>query len=462
MGALINWISQNQLSSSYLDIKLFLPYLHLDTWGDKDTDIISNLHYLMEDQEQKERILNADLSFPILVTNDHRVIDGVHRICKAVYKGEQNILVSFVDRLILEQFRMSSNLLPVSTNTHLPIADIYLSIALERLPEDEQKRRQIIETYFSDHLPSATREENRWVLSLERPQEQYGCYLHDQTLRQGLEWWHKGTQIHDIPFERRILKGGILAIEDQWIPYSWSLYLQNHPAALEEVVLIHLDDHQDMMVPRIGCRFDGGQYDLITGNSFSISDPTSVQNAILSGAIGKGSILTSLIWSVKKIHVRHLAYRPHPCSHYHIERVSLQDDLLSGQKNRTGLRLVPTSKTELQSSSNYTVSPDIDECLEDIPDNVPILFHIDMDYFNNRYDGCSDWRDNKRIHELSLDRQLRQVEAFFKALTVRNLGTRIVDTSIGISAGFYPGEYWSVTLPKVIDECRKAGINFGE
>ncbi|CAE6901299.1 chromosome partitioning protein ParB [Vibrio alginolyticus] len=38
-------------------------------------------------------INNADLSYPVILTSDYRVFDGMHRIAKKIMMGEQTILV---------------------------------------------------------------------------------------------------------------------------------------------------------------------------------------------------------------------------------------------------------------------------------------------------------------------------------------------------------------------------------
>ena len=266
-------------------------------------------------------------------------------------------------------------------------------------------------------------------------------------------------QISDIPFQKKLFSNGVLAIEDQWMPYSWSLFFQKNNKIPTEIILLHIDDHQDMMTPRIGKRLDGKLYDYITGDSLSLDDPSSVEAAIISGAIGKGSILMPLIWSIEKIHVRHLSFRPHAHPYYHIQRVTRPDDLLSKIANRISAYLEPTCLKTLQSWSNYVVTPDIDEWLNDLPKDVPIFLHVDMDYFNDRFDGNSSWlKENKRIHEANLETQLQQIEQVFTSLKAKKIVEQIVNTSIGISPGFYPAEFWSITVPEVIKEAKKVGI----
>ena len=459
IDSILTWVNNNKDKWTQLETREFLPYIHFDTWSKLSEEPTPNFKRFIGDNNKKKMVPQSDLNYPIILTNDNRVIDGIHRLSKAIYEGYETIKSIFIDRSVLDTFKTNVNKRFPQTSLHLPIPDRYLKVPKSFLPFDKSERRNILESYFLEHLPSALEEKEGWLIRLERPQEQYGCYALDSSMATGLKWWKPGTQISDIPFQKKLFEHGLLAIEDQWIPYSWSRFFQMQGEIPAEIILLHLDDHQDMMSPRIGKRLDGKLFDYITGDSFSLNNPLSVEAAILSGAIGKGSILTPLIWSVEKIHVRHLCFRPHSHPYYHIHKIMRHDGLLSKSDNRISAHLEPTQQETLQASSNYFVTPDTQEWLTDLPIDVPILLHIDMDYFNDRFDGNSSWKEeNKRVHEISLEAQLQQIEQVFANLKERGIAERIVDTSIGISPGFYPAEFWSTTVPKVIKECNKIGI----
>lgn len=42
--------------------------------------------------EHARLIEEADLSYPIIVDHEHRVMDGMHRVCKALNQGAETIL----------------------------------------------------------------------------------------------------------------------------------------------------------------------------------------------------------------------------------------------------------------------------------------------------------------------------------------------------------------------------------
>lgn len=335
-----------------------------------------------------------------------------------------------------------------------PLADQYLKIPLDRLPPNKEERQEILESYFPEHLPTATEEGENWTICLERPSSPYESYLYDETLREGLNWWKEGTRVRDIPFEYQLFEKGILAIEDQWIPLSWANYFKNLGSLPKEVILLHIDDHQDLMSPRLGLSTQGSFIDLITELPLSFMDPESVRSAILSGSIGKGSILTPLLFSVDKVHLRHLSLRETSDKDFILQKKLIKNDLLGGDIPRIAVELVETSSKEIDQKSTYKVTNDPQRWIQDLPldPKIPILLHIDVDFFNNRFDGCSDWKMGQgRSHDLPLDDQKEYLQQIVKSLKSAQMIPLISDISIGISAGFYPGEYWGLMVPLLLE-----------
>jgi hypothetical protein len=200
--------------------------------------------------------------------------------------------------------------------------------------------------------------------------------------------------------------------------------------------------------------------DYITGNHIDFLDPDSISGAVRSGAIGKGSILTPLIWSIPKTHVRHLSFRSHPNTTYKIDKVTYSDGILFESDNRIGLHFTDTSWESLPNQSNYVVTADVDTWLQQLPDEVPILLHFDLDYFNNRFDGNSHWqKPGSRCYDPRFTRQKQHLRSVIQGIKKRGLSERIIDTSIGISPGFYPAEFWKPMVEAINKEMRGLGIN---
>jgi hypothetical protein len=461
--AIMEWASKQPIESRVeVPTKSLADFLIWDTWSEPGQPTQSNLRQFVDDVSHNDRILRADLSHPIVLTNDNVIIDGVHRLVKATYDGLEMVKCLFIDRSTLVKFRTSeaeegADKKSTSIITDLPIPDRLLRVAKSSLPEGERERRDLLEEYFSEQLPTAIDKGDHWDICLERPSTPYGCYILDPRIREGLEWWKPGTRIRDIPAERRVLSKGMFALEDQWTPLSWSIWFQKNGHMPRELVLLHVDDHQDMMSPRIGERLDQQHIDLISGDHFSLLKPETVEAAILSGAVGKGSILTPLIWEVDKLHLRHLTLRPTPYV-YAIKRALQQDMVLGHPLQRISAQCERTERESLLSSSNYVPTSKVDDWLGHLPDGVPILLHVDMDFFNNRFDGSSSWQDAGRCHDISLAEQQAILREIFAGLKARGLEKRIVDVSICLSPSFFPAEFWQPMYDLILEECRKLDI----
>jgi hypothetical protein len=65
-----------------------------------------------------------------------------------------------------------------------------------------------------------------------------------------------------------------------------------------------------------------------------------------------------------------------------------------------------------------------------------------MDYFNNRYDGDSNWAERTHVLNPPLDDQFRRIDELAEALSRAGVASQIADIVIAYSPGFYPAEYW--------------------
>jgi len=82
-------------------------------WGNP----IKNIYYSPQDvlnnpikyKEDYERIMNAKLTYPIIITKNNIVIDGVHRIVKASYLNKKQIKAYVFDNTLLNKFLLDKN-----------------------------------------------------------------------------------------------------------------------------------------------------------------------------------------------------------------------------------------------------------------------------------------------------------------------------------------------------------------
>jgi len=73
------WRYAEGLTPKTVDIKPFLA----ENWA------LSPFHY----EEERERVEKADLSYPIILSCDGRIMDGYHRLARAFLLGHTSLLV---------------------------------------------------------------------------------------------------------------------------------------------------------------------------------------------------------------------------------------------------------------------------------------------------------------------------------------------------------------------------------
>lgn len=313
-----------------------------------------------------------------------------------------------------------------------------MQIPLDKLPLDLIERHAKLREYFGDKDARALIETDAWKLELywSADPERYV----DPRLDEGLFWWGEGVSYNTM-FSAQRRHGKLLrCLYDSWTLSSWSRWLADGGGKRGPPVILHVDDHRDFGSPRLEMT-DSGWRDLISGQPFVLSDPKSVEAAILSGAVGMGSFVTPFLHGIPGCEIRHLCQPPKTTS-------SLAQVLQMGTACDTLLRPTGHRPTvELQASpgntigSSYLVSCDLDVWLGGIEDR-PMLLHVDMDYFNNRYDGDSDWLSNEVRLDPPLDVILEKIDALSTALKNRDLIERIEDIVIAYSPGFFPAEFW--------------------
>ena len=95
-----------------LSLDTFVPQLNEIVWGDERKEsgkgwspmtVVEKIG-MKKYQENAERIKEADLSYPIIVTEKHVIIDGYHRLAKAYLEGKKDIKVNVIDDALLRKF----------------------------------------------------------------------------------------------------------------------------------------------------------------------------------------------------------------------------------------------------------------------------------------------------------------------------------------------------------------------
>jgi hypothetical protein len=314
-----------------------------------------------------------------------------------------------------------------------------LRVPLERLPSSPAERHAALRDYFCDKDAEAQADGSAWNLTLTWPNDDERHV--DPRLDEGLAWWGQGITRRTMVRARRRSGRVLSALYDTWTLHSWSEWLTTRRGESEDIVVLHVDDHRDLGAPRLFIEA-GGWQDAIANAPWTLNDPGAVEAAIQSGALGMGSFLTPFLHRFPDAEVRHLCQPPKATAtrDFRIARTTVADDLLDPGRLRPAIDLKPVAGAT--GLGCYRLTPDVSAWL-DMVGSGPVLLHIDMDYFNNRFDGDSDWRKRSEPFDPPLDHVLGKIDEMAEALRRTGVGARLEDVVIAYSPGFFPAEFWS-------------------
>lgn len=317
----------------------------------------------------------------------------------------------------------------------------------DRLPSSPAERHARLRDYFCDKDALAEKTPLGWALSLAWSDD---VARHvDPQLDAGLQWWGSGVPRAGMASSMRRSGRILSALYDTWTLHSWSEWLCGQDAAsADSVVILHVDDHRDLGSPRL-FRGTDGLWDPLGQAPFRLDDPVTVRSAIESGAVGMGSFMTPFLHAHPSAEVRHLC-QPPKADRTADHRVKLSDErdtLLDRSAMRPAIRLVEHAGAI--GSGCYRLTPDLTDWLAELGPG-PILLHIDMDYFNNRYDGDSDWSARPQALDPPLAAIMARIDELVRALAQAGLGPRIEDIVIAYSPGFFPAEFWRPAAERLI------------
>lgn len=312
-----------------------------------------------------------------------------------------------------------------------------LRVASDLLPDDAHARHGRLRTYFCDIDAQALPIEGGWQLDLAWPSDPERHV--DIRIRDALSAW--GGLALDSMATARYRSGRVLTcLYDTWSLLTWCEWAARAKTLpTDPITILHLDDHRDLMSPRLAIEGDE-IVDMITDDPFDVLDPASVLSACNSGAVGMGSFLTPFLLAFPNSDVRHLCQPPkiQGTQDWSFSAAVERDDLLRPGVARPSIALEAAHGT---GPGRYRTTNDLEAWLADIDDG-PILLHVDMDYFNNRYDGDGDWMDRIRVLDPPLGTVLQRIDEVCAAMRDRGLIERIEDAAVAFSPGFFPAEMW--------------------
>ncbi len=313
-----------------------------------------------------------------------------------------------------------------------------LRVARHLLSDNDAQRHGQLRDYFCDKDAKATPEDGAWRLELDWPG---GRERHvDPRIEAHLPALGVGD-LSQMALFRRSSGRMMTTLYDTWTLLAWSEWAKRSGARPgDRITILHLDDHRDLAAPRLATTAVGYE-DLITGAAFDVLDPSSVKAACESGAVGMGSFLTPFLLRFPECDVRQLGQAPKitATTDSVFRAATVEDDLLRPGVGRPAIALEPTSGGP--GPGRYRATDHLGHWLSDIEDG-PVLLHVDMDYFNNRYDGDGDWLDRRARHDPPIEMVLRRVDEVTAAIREAGLLHRIGAGAVAFSPGFFPAEMW--------------------
>lgn len=82
------WKAVEGMPVHHMPVELFVGQLQGTCWTQGDEHVTPN--WVLR---HTRRIIGADLGFPIIIDSEGIILDGIHRLCKAVIEGRATIAV---------------------------------------------------------------------------------------------------------------------------------------------------------------------------------------------------------------------------------------------------------------------------------------------------------------------------------------------------------------------------------
>ncbi len=270
-----------------------------------------------------------------------------------------------------------------------------------------------------------------------------GCDHHevDKQLSAVLERFDNGCAARAPLFYATTCAHFDLCLEDFWtgmfVAREIATWAQGEP-----VILIHLDDHTDMM-PTLLEHQGPNLKDPLMDRSFDPALPDDWLGAIGSGSITIGSYMTALYHLKRPVHVRHLnnfaSSRHHRFSVFP-RRVGFP---LLGERSFAAIgKAVRDGPGALGS---YVGGPDADKVLADLPLGR-LIVHVDLDYFINDFNGNMGEGEGPDMAQKREQASLR-LKHFFEALG--SSGRSVERWIVATSPGFCAARHWEWLLDRL-------------
>ena len=98
--------------------------LEQKVWGDWSPMDVIQKPGLKKHAENAQRIKDADLSYPVIVTSKGVLVDGYHRVAKAYKQGAKEMKVQMFDAALMRKFILDKDRNFVRVHQRMPVYEI--------------------------------------------------------------------------------------------------------------------------------------------------------------------------------------------------------------------------------------------------------------------------------------------------------------------------------------------------
>ena len=275
-------------------------------------------------------------------------------------------------------------------------------------------------------------------------------YTYCEDISQGLDYL--GISDEEVSEYCPISDNMALCLSENWLPYAFSYLSERNGCINASMNIIHVDDHSDLMSPFV-CLENGKYYNMLSGDELIFYDSESIKKAVRSGAITIGSMLTAITYAMNQANIIHIK------NGVSAQEYTLVKDTFFDKMLRGGCHRIVIKKQRGHAGMNrYFITNNWSDLENRINWDLPSLLHIDMDYFNNRYNASTCWAENSERHDPNFVQQQHEMDKLIANIESLKKRTFIKYVLIGISPSFYPAEYWEDGLNYLIAELQRIGI----
>jgi hypothetical protein len=316
----------------------------------------------------------------------------------------------------------------------------------DTLPNNEQDALELLYNYFNGFDIEYDINEQYYAISLTRSDFAY-C----EDISKGLKDICINEQnIKDFCY---LTDNACLCLSENWIPYAWSVIAPRTLERKNKIAIIHVDDHSDLMAPFVRCEA-GCYYNMLNGAEIDFLKKKSMRDVVSSGAITIGSMLTPIVYTLQSTNIYHVKKSVSE-KIQGIRKTFFNDSFIKEGHDRINISFEENTIND----DRYILTSEWSSVIRHIGTEYECILHIDMDYFNNRYNGSTSWSTDGLTINPSFEEQKKCMDVLCSSVKQINGRIPIKYILVGVSPSFYPAEYWENGLNYLLKGLKNAGLN---